>query len=127
MLIAINTLVSKQSGLRGIEPGHRLPPFAVPLALGDVNGDSDIATHANDGAAGRVPACQERGPQLLNICQLYEQGPVVLALFVDAGSCPQVLSDMQALAPVVPRRAVRGRGDQRGSRSAALRWCARGI
>lgn len=102
VLITINALVSKQSGLRGIEPGHSLPPFAVPLALGDVNGDSDIATRANDGAAGRVPACQERGSQLLNICQLYEQGPVVLALFVDAGSCPQVLASLQSLAPSFP-------------------------
>ncbi len=39
---------------------------------------------------------------VLNVCQLYEQGPLVLALFVDAGSCPQVLSDMQALAPSFP-------------------------
>jgi hypothetical protein len=102
VLVAINTVVTKQSGLHGIEPGHRLPPFAVPLVLSDVSGDSDVATHANDGAAGRVPACQERGPAVLNVCQLYEQGPLVLALFIDAGSCPQVLGDMQALAPSFP-------------------------
>lgn len=102
VLITINTVVTKQSGLHGIEPGHRLPPFAVPLVLSDVNADSDIATHANEGAAGRVPACQERGPAVLNVCQLYEQGPLVLALFIDAGACPQVLSDMQALAPSFP-------------------------
>ncbi len=102
VLIAINTVVVKQSGLRGIEPGHRLPAFAVPLALGDLNGDSDIATHANGGAAGRVPACQERGAQVLNVCQLYERGPLVLALFVDGGSCPQILADLQALAPSFP-------------------------
>jgi hypothetical protein len=101
-LVAINSLVSKQRGLRGIEPGQRLAPFAVPLAVGDVKGDADIATHANDGAAGRVPACQERGPQLLNVCQLYEQGPVVLALFVDVGACPLVLGDLQAVAPSFP-------------------------
>ena len=101
-LIAIHTVLNKVTLVRGIEPGHRLPPFAVPLALGDVNGDADIATHANDGAAGRVPACSERGAQLLNICELYERGPVVLALFVDDGSCPDILSDMQALAPSFP-------------------------
>jgi hypothetical protein len=101
-LIAINTLLTKQRGLGGIEPGHRLAPFAVPLAVGDARGDADIATHANDGAAGRVPACRERGPQLLNVCQLYEQGPVVLALFIDAGDCPRILGDLQALAPSFP-------------------------
>ena len=102
VLIAVHTVVDKKTLVRGIEPGHRLPPFAVPLALGSVSGDADIATHANDGAAGRVPACSERGAQLLNVCQLYERGPVVLALFVDSGSCPDILSDMQALAPSFP-------------------------
>lgn len=102
VLIAVHTVVNKATLVRGIEPGHRLPPFALPLALGSVNGDADIATHANDGAAGRVPACSERGAQLLNVCQLYERGPLVLALFVDAGSCPDILSDMQALATSFP-------------------------
>ncbi len=102
VLLAVNTVVSKPSGLRGIEPGHRLPPFAVPLAVGGLKGDANIATHANEGAAGRVPACTVRGPQLLNICELYEQGPVVLALFIDGGSCPDILSDLQALVPSFP-------------------------
>jgi hypothetical protein len=102
VLITINTIVTKPNGSTGIAPGHRLPPFAVPLAQGNLNGAADVATAADQGAAGRVPACNERGPQILNICQLYEQGPVVLALFVDAGSCPAVLSDMQALAPSFP-------------------------
>ena len=64
--------------------------------------------------------------QILNVCQLYEQGPVVLALFVDAGSCTSVLGEMQALVPEFPgvrfaavairdgraqiRRLVRSRG-----------------
>lgn len=102
VLLAINTAVNKPSGIRGVEPGHRLPPFAVPLASGDLQGAADVATHANDGEAGRVPACNERGPQILNVCELYERGPVVLALFVDAGSCADVLSDLQALAPSYP-------------------------
>jgi hypothetical protein len=49
-----------------------------------------------------VPACRERGPQILNVCQLYEGAPVVLALFVDGGSCPAVLSEMQALSASFP-------------------------
>jgi hypothetical protein len=101
-LITVNTIVTKPNGDKGIEPGHPLPPFAVPLALGSVVGDADVATSVDQGAAGRVPACQERGPQILNVCQLYERGPVVLALFVDSGSCPAVVSDLQALAPSFP-------------------------
>ncbi|HEX8714722.1 MAG TPA: hypothetical protein VF706_04060 [Solirubrobacteraceae bacterium] len=102
VLITINTITTKPNGAKGLAPGERMPPFAVPLALGNLVGDADTARHADEGAAGRVPACRERGPQILNICQLYEEGPVLLALFVDGGSCPDVLGDMQALAPSFP-------------------------
>jgi hypothetical protein len=102
VLITINTIVTKPNGATGIEPGRPLAPFAVPLVTGNLTGAADVATAADQGAAGRVPACQERGPQILNVCQLYERGPVVLALFVDGGSCPAILSDLQALAPSFP-------------------------
>jgi hypothetical protein len=102
VLITINTLVTKPNGVKGLGPGEQLPPFAVPLALGSLSGDADTARHADEGSAGRVPSCQERGTQILNVCQLYERAPLMLALFVDGGSCPDVLSDMQALAPSFP-------------------------
>jgi hypothetical protein len=102
LLITVNTIVTKPNGVKGVPVGQQMPPFAVPLALGTLTGDADTATVANEGAAGRVPACAERGPQILNICQLYEKGPVVLALFVDGGSCPAILSDLQALSSAFP-------------------------
>jgi hypothetical protein len=67
-----------------------------------VTGDADVATHADDGEAGKRPACSVRGAGILNICELYERGPVVLALFIDAGSCPRILSEEQALVPSFP-------------------------
>ena len=94
---AVSSALTKTTSVGGVSPGSRLPVFAVPLATGDVSGDANIATHANDGSAGRVPACSVRGAQILNVCELYERGPLVLALFVDAGSCPGVLSELQAL------------------------------
>jgi hypothetical protein len=102
VLITINTIETKPNGLKGLGPGEQMPPFAVPLASGNLKGDADTARHADEGSAGRVPACKERGSQILNVCQLYEGAPVVLALFVDGSSCPDVLSDMQALAPSFP-------------------------
>jgi hypothetical protein len=115
VLVAVNVLFSKSDGVAGISPGHMLAPFAVPLVLGSLEGDADIATRANEGADGRVPACAERGARILNVCQLYEQGPVVLALFVDGGSCPTILSRMQALVlefPSVRFAAVAVEGDR---------------
>ncbi|MGH2852941.1 MAG: TlpA family protein disulfide reductase [Solirubrobacteraceae bacterium] len=118
-LITLNTILTPSNGAGGLAPGARLPPFAVPLAEGTLTGDADIATHPNDGSAGKHPACAERGTQILNVCQLYEQGPVVLALFVDSGSCPEVLGDMQALVPTFP--GVRFAGVAIKGRRAQLR------
>jgi hypothetical protein len=117
--ITINTISTKPNGGAGIPPGQKFAPFAAPLALGNLSGDVNIATTADEGSAGRVPACSVRGPQVLNICQLYERGPVVLALFVDGGSCPQVLSEMQTIArefPQVSFAAVAIKGGTSGVR-----------
>jgi hypothetical protein len=122
VLITINTALTKPNGATGLGAGTAMPPFAVPLVLGNLQGEADVATHANEGAAGRVPACRERGPQILNICELYEKGPVVLALFVDSGACPQVLGDMQGLVasfPGVRFAAVSIKGDRTSLRELA--------
>lgn len=101
-LITLNTLLTKPNGAGGIAPGQPMAPFAVPLATGSRNGDADIATRRNDGEAGKVPACSERGRGILNICELYEQGPVVLALFVNEGGCQDVVEQLQRLAGQFP-------------------------
>jgi hypothetical protein len=69
---------------------------------------------ANQGQAGRVPACEVRGPQVLNICQLYERGPVVLAFAVTGGDrCVRQLDTMERVRrrhPGVQFAAVALRG-----------------
>jgi hypothetical protein len=116
VLITINTVVSKPNGAKGIEPGYTIPPFAAPLALGTLTGDVNVATRADEGSAGRTPACAVRGPGVLNVCALYRARPLVLALFVDAGSCPDVLGQMQALTgafPAVSFAAVAIKGERK--------------
>jgi hypothetical protein len=100
--LTLYTELTQRGTLSGLRTGERVPPFAAPLALSGPKGDVNVATRADEGQAGRRPACAVRGPGILNVCQLYEQGPVVLALFIDAGSCPSVLSDLQRLAPSFP-------------------------
>jgi hypothetical protein len=120
VLVVLNTALSGGThGASGIAPGQRLRPFAVPLAAGDLNGSANVATRANEGAAGRLPACSVRGPRILNVCQLYEAGPVVLALFVNSGSCAAILTDLQAIAPAFP--GVQFAGVAVGGDRAALR------
>jgi hypothetical protein len=102
VLITINTALTKPNGSTGIPSGQYLAPFAVPLATSDLRGEANVATRPDQGSAGNVPACQVRGPKVLNVCQLYEHAPVVLALFVDEGSCPDMLGEMQTLTGSFP-------------------------
>jgi hypothetical protein len=99
----IHVALSSHKSSPSIRPGTRIPPFAAPYAIGGPPGEVDVATRANAGQAGRVPACSERGPAILNICQLYERGPVVLALFFDAESCARTLDDLQRLVGEFPQ------------------------
>lgn len=116
-LIGLNTVRTKGPGSRGIMAGQPLPAFAVPLALGPLQGDADFATRPGSGQAGRVPACQLRGPGILNICQQYEKGPVVLAFLATrgAGRCEDqldVLQRLQGRFPGVRFAAVAIAGDR---------------
>jgi hypothetical protein len=101
-LITLNTILTPSNGLAGIAPGARMPPFAAPLATGDLLGSVNVATRPTGGSTDRPAACAVRGPRILNICELYERGPVVLALFVDGDGCAGILKDMQTLAPEFP-------------------------
>jgi hypothetical protein len=115
----IHVALSSRKGATSIQQGRRIPPFAAPYAIGGPAGEVDVAKHAEEGSAGNVPACSERGPRILNICELYERGPVVLALFFQAGSCPEVLDDLQRLAPSFPHVAFAAVAVKEGASSVA--------
>ena len=122
--ISLNTLHSDHVGSRGPKPHSRVPPFAAPLALGDVDGDVNIARKAGEGEAGDRPACSVRGPGILNSCQLAERGPFVLAFLATCGTkCTRqldVLERARATHPDVQIAAVAIRGD-RGALRALVR------
>ena len=114
--ITLNTIRTEAPGSRGLDPGDPLPPFAAPLARSSLDGDANLATKPNQGGQGDRPACEVRGPDILNSCQLAEKGPVVLA-FVAARSeqCDRqvdILDRLRADYPDVSFAAVAIRGDR---------------
>ena len=66
-----------------MRPGHRLPPFAAPLALSTLDGDANVATARRAGPRAARAACEVRGPEVLNVCD-WGAAPLVLA-FVATG------------------------------------------
>jgi hypothetical protein len=105
-----------ERGARGIPNGEIVPPFAVPLALSDLDGDANLAIKAKEGAAGARPACQVRGRRVLNGCALREGGPFVLAFFATRGKgCVAELDALETArrrTPGVRFAAVAIRGDR---------------
>lgn len=122
--VTLNTARTGGGDARGLRRGERLPAFAAPLAASSLQGDADVAKHANSGAAGRVAACRLRGPRILNVCQLAERGPVVLTFFFTRGAhCEPALDQLQAISrsfPGVQLAAVAVAGD-RSAAVAAIR------
>ena len=114
--ITLNTLQTDAPGSRGIPAGRTLPPFAVPLALSNLEGDANIATRPGAGPEGKRPACEVRGPRVLNSCQLAERGPVVLAFVATRSErCERqidVVERVRARFPEVQFAAVAIRGDR---------------
>jgi hypothetical protein len=110
--ITLNTVRTDAPGSRGVEAGEPLPPFAAPLALSDLEGDANIAT----GDEGARPACEVRGPRILNSCELAERGPVVIAFFATRSeACTRqidVLERARTRFPDVGFAAVAIRGDR---------------
>lgn len=105
--ISLSILRTNGTGSRGLAAGERLPPFAAPLALSSLDGDANVATRAGEGGLGRRPACAVRGPRILNVCQLAQRGPVVLAfLAAGGGECRHELDLLERLRTAPAARGV---------------------
>ncbi len=113
--ITLNTLRTESVGSRGLAAGARLPPFAMPLAASRSDADANIATRPDSGPEGARPACTVRGPEILNVCELAERGPVVLAFLATRSErCEEQVDVLDRIAPRHPGvgfAAVSVRGD----------------
>ncbi|HEV2813253.1 MAG TPA: hypothetical protein VGW10_08385 [Solirubrobacteraceae bacterium] len=116
VLVTINSVTTGGVDPGGPDEGGRLAPFAVPLADSSLDGDANLATEEGQDELGARPACEVRGPEVLNICEQWERGPVVLALFpTDAGRCRSVLGQLDRMRKRFPKvrfAAVGSRGDR---------------
>jgi hypothetical protein len=129
-VVAVSALSSGgRGGASGLAAGEAAPPFAAPLALSRLEGDVNVATRDTVGeAAGAVPACELRRPDVLNACALWERGPAALAFFSERSEeCVGELDRLDAAArrhPGVAVAAVAIRGDREALRALvrARRW-----
>ena len=92
VLLFAETLPNQGKGLRGPEPGQRLPAFAAPTAAGTPEGDANVCQKEPcDKNAGPIPACDVHAADIVTVCPT-ERGPRVMTFVVTRGTdCePQV-------------------------------------
>jgi thiol-disulfide isomerase/thioredoxin len=108
----VNTLRTSEGGLLGAggDRGMALPQFAVPDALGSVEGDanvfqddcgsSEVPCPADER---RTPACQVTGSEIIRVCDMFDR-PLVLSFWFSRGG------DCLPTQDLVDRVAARYRG-----------------
>jgi hypothetical protein len=94
VLVTINAVDDQGAEPGGPAGGEKLLAFAVPRADAPARQDGN-----EDANLDSDRACEVRGPGILNICEEWEQGPVVLALFpTDASRCRSVVDQFDRIA-----------------------------
>jgi hypothetical protein len=101
--VTANTLTTEGPGSRGVAVGTKVPPFAAPLALANTRCNDDEECDANvllRESQGVPKACDVRGEDILNSCELAERGPFVLAFLVEPSSeCADQIDVLEGLRP----------------------------
>ena len=92
----VNTLQTTEGGLLGAggERGMALPQFAVPDALGPVEGDANVFQDDCESSEvpcpadeARTPACQVKGREIIRVCDLFDRPLVISFWFSRGGDC----------------------------------------
>lgn len=117
--IMLNSLRTEDNEIP--QASTKLAPFAAPAVLSELDGDANLATPDNTSKeAGMVPACELRGPDIVNSCQLSDDAPLVLGFYFSRGAeCEASFDRLQALQaenPAVNFAGVVVRGDRDDAR-----------
>jgi hypothetical protein len=103
IVVAFNSLPNAGRGYRGPKEGDRIPVFAGPLATGEADGDTNIKQSKKDGSASNdTPACQVRGADVFNVCDLFAKRPLVLILSAPSDECDRQLEAAARLSRELP-------------------------
>lgn len=124
------TLYNGREGSPAVDPGEPLPPFAAPLATEPkLEHDAvNYAAHADEGEAGRVPACSVDDPSVITSCALLDQGPLVLMMFgTGIDTCVTAVDDLNRLRARYPQVqtlavAIGGEHDKTAEAVRNRRW-----
>ncbi len=97
LIALLNTVGNEDEGTLGLDEVAKrwpLPEFAVPLALGGLEGDANVAQDDCETSqtpcppeARRTPACAIRSPGAIRVCDLFDRPLVLSFWFSTGGNC----------------------------------------
>ena len=100
-LVLVNALRTEGVQSGGPQQGDKLTPFAVPKATVDTEKGANLLQEADEDGA--PAACDVRSAEAINVCALWRERPIVLALFpTSAEKCRSVLEQFERIAPRHP-------------------------
>jgi len=103
IVVAFNSLPNAGRGYRGPQEGERIPVFAAPLVTGDAEGDTNIKQdREDDSVENDTAACDVRGAGIFNLCDLFDDKPLVLIIAADSGECERELEAAARLSAEMP-------------------------
>ena len=99
IVVAFNSLPNAGRGYRGPKEGKQLPLWAAPDARGELDGDANVKQGSSDDDTGNdTPACDVELDDVITVCDLFAEKPLVLALSVPSADCEDQLEAMERLS-----------------------------
>jgi cytochrome c-type biogenesis protein len=103
----ISSLSTERAGVRGLNPGVRMPKFAAPSATGELEGDANVFQNARQAGDGR-PACKVPAKDAIRICDYFDRPLVLVAWFSRCKPCKPQLDTVERIRRRVPGVAFVG-------------------
>jgi peroxiredoxin len=98
VVAAVNAFNNTGKALDGPPLSAPLPQFAAPAAGGHLRGDANVRQPQQDSqSAGREPACDVRGTDVVNSCDLASRPLVLTLIATRATDCAAQLDTMEAI------------------------------
>lgn len=118
IVVGVNSLSNPGRGTRGPDEGERVPVFAAPLVGSDLEGDTNIKQGPKDDTVENdTPACDVTGENVFNVCELFEEKPLVLVISATSEECERELAAAARLSERMPElqfaASITGRSRER--------------
>ena len=115
-VVTINSIRTEGTSAEGLEVGAPLPVFTAPLATANVPEDTDANVAIKATKDIKTAACDVKRPDVVNVCEMRDRGPVALVFTVtESEDCEKqvdLIDRIRGRFPDVQFAAIAIKGDR---------------